>query len=65
MAVSGAIFKTLMPFPLHKDVTPPSFNICLKPLTRLILLLFEAWTYKKELKNVIFYGKILNTITET
>ena len=39
--VSGAIFKTLIPFPLHSDDRPPSFIICLKPPTRLIVLLLE------------------------
>ena len=32
-ADSGAIFKTLIKFPLHSDFTPPSFNIYCKPFT--------------------------------
>ncbi len=36
IAVSGAIFKTLIPLPLHSDVRPPSVIICLKPPSRLI-----------------------------
>lgn len=48
MAVSGAIFRTLIPFPLHRDVRPPSFNICLKPLARLILLLLVEWTWSEK-----------------
>lgn len=41
IAVSGAIFRTLIPFPLHSEVRPPSEIICLKPPTRLMQLVFE------------------------
>lgn len=41
IAVSGAIFKTLIPFPLHIEVRPPSLIICLKPPNRLIGLVLE------------------------
>lgn len=44
IAVSGAIFKTFIPFPLHSEATPPSIIICLKPPSRLIRLVFEEWT---------------------
>ena len=40
-ADSGAIFITLMPFPRHRDLTPPSFNICLNPDAMVILFLLE------------------------
>ena len=33
MAVSGAILRTLMPFPRQKDFIPPSLYMCLKPST--------------------------------
>lgn len=48
IAVSGAIFKTLIPFPLHSDVRPPSEIICLKPPTRLMQLVLEEWTYRSQ-----------------
>lgn len=45
MAVSGAIFNTLMPLPLHSELGPPSTIICLKPPTRLMRLLLDEWTW--------------------
>lgn len=51
MAVSGAIFKTLIPFPRHKDVRPPSLIICLKPPIRLMWLVLEEWTYSRNMKS--------------
>lgn len=50
MADSGAIFITLMPFPRQSDLTPPSFNICLKPSLIVNLFFFSIfcpWTWKK------------------
>jgi hypothetical protein len=32
IAVSGAIFKTLIPLPLQSENQPPSLNICLKQM---------------------------------
>lgn len=45
MADSGAILMTFTPFPLHKDFTPPSSSMCLKPLITPYLFLLVPCTY--------------------
>ena len=50
IAVSGAIFKTLIPFPLQSEARPPSMIICLKPPIRLIRLVLEEWTCSRNIK---------------
>lgn len=53
IAVSGAIFKTLVPLPRQSDVRPPSCIICLKPPTRLMRCALEEWTWNK-IKDIHF-----------
>ena len=48
MADSGAILTTLAPFPLHRDLIPPSFIIMAKPDPIPILFLLDACTYTTE-----------------
>jgi len=44
-ADSGAILSTLMPLPRHKDRTPPSINMCCRPLMRPKRFLRDPYTY--------------------
>lgn len=48
MAVSGAIFRTFIPLPLHSDCTPPSLTIFWKLLTTFPLKSVKPWTWQSE-----------------
>lgn len=45
IVVSGAIFRTLMLFPLHNDHGPPSFTMVVKLFSTFPLKAEEPWTW--------------------
>ena len=45
MAVSGAILSTLIPFPLQRALSPPSFTMSFRPFHTLPLSELWPWTY--------------------
>lgn len=60
MADSGAILRTLIPFPLHSEVTPPSLTIPLNPDHRLIPRAVEPCTCKhNQLHTIITFAIFL------
>jgi putative flippase GtrA len=47
-AIAGAILGIITPFPLHRQIIPPSFTISIKQLTFFTFFVSKLWAFKSK-----------------